>query len=155
MICLLVLVGQLDVGRFAPRPFFISLWTRGMLVKEEASWRCAEEIRLQGVMPSRIAGDLRWSCYYGTFDDGVAEIGRAQAITKYNATDPGSSLHFHHAFAHFMDRRTQAAEFALQTCSPDAGDRGRVVKTVTYPGMFLNPKLLYVIRRDSVGSESP
>ena len=58
MICLLVLVGQLDVGRFAPRPFFISLWTRGMLVKEEASWRCAEEIRLQGVMPSQIAGDL-------------------------------------------------------------------------------------------------
>jgi hypothetical protein len=97
----------------------------------------------------------RWSCYYGAFDDGVAEIGRAQAITKYNATDPGSSLHFHHAFAHFMDRRTKAAEFALQTCSPDAGDRGRVVKTVTYPGMFLNPKLLYVIRRDSVGSESP
>jgi hypothetical protein len=126
-----------------------------MLVKEEAYWRSAEEIRLGGVMPSQIAGDLRWSCYYGAFDDWVAEIGGAQAIAKYNATDPGSSRHFHNAFAHFMDRRTKAAEFVLQTCSPDGGDRGRIVKTVMYPGMFLNSKFLYVFRRDSAVSQSP
>ena len=106
-------------------------------------------------MPSQIAGDLRWSCYYGAFDDWVADIGGAEGIAKYNATDPGSNLHFHNAFAHFMDRRIKAAEFVLQPSSPDVGDRGRIVKTVMYPGMFLNPKFLYVFRRDSAGSRSP
>jgi hypothetical protein len=142
----------------APVITLASLWTRGMLVEEEAYWRSAEEIRLGGVMPSQITSDPRWSQwsrYYGAFDDWVAEIGGAQAIAKYNATDPRSSLHFQTAFDHFMDRRTQAAEFVLQTCSPDGGDRGRIVKTVMYPGMFLKPRFLCVFRRDSAGSQSP
>jgi hypothetical protein len=132
-----------------------SIWTRGTLVEEEAYWRAAEEIRLRGVMPSQVAGNLRWSCYHGAFDDWVAEIGGAEGIAKYNATDPRSSLHFHAAFAAFIDRRTQAAEFVLQPCWPDPGDRGRIVNTVMYPGMFLNPKFLYVFRRDSAESQSP
>jgi hypothetical protein len=126
-----------------------SLWTRGSLVEEEAYWRTAEEIRLRGVMPSQVAGDLRWSCYHGAFDDWVAEIGGIGGIGKYNATDPRSPLHFHRAFAAFMARRTEAAEYVLLPCCRVPGDRRRVVQTVTYPGMFLEPQILYVVERDS------
>ena len=106
-------------------------------------------------MPSQVAGNLRWSCYHGAFDDWVAEIGGVEGIAKYNATDPRSSLHFHAAFRAFIDRHTRAAEFVLQPSRPDPGDRRRMLDTVMYPDMFLNPKLLYVIRRDSAESQSP
>jgi hypothetical protein len=135
-----------------------SLWTRGSLVEEEAYWQAAEEIRLRGVMPSQVAGNLRcvrWIYYHGIFDDWVAEIGGIDRIAKYNATDPRSPLHFHAAFDALMHRRTEAAEYVLQPRCPVPGDRRRIVKTVTYPGMFLKPKVLYVTRRDSAGSQSP
>jgi len=82
-------------------------------------------------------------------------IGGIAGIAKYNAMDPQSPLHFHKAFSAFMDRRTKAAEYVLEPCCPVPGDARRIAKTVTYPGMFLTPKVLYVIRRNSQRSPSP
>lgn len=67
---------------------------------------------------------------------------------RYNATDPRSPLHFHRAFTAFMERRAKNAEYVLEPCCPVPDDGRRVVKTVTYPGMFLRPTVLYVIGRD-------
>jgi hypothetical protein len=132
------------------------LWTRASLLEEEVYWQAAEEIRLRGVPPSQVAGDLRWSGYYGAYDDWVAEIGGVDGIAKYDATDWRSPLHFHAAFNAFMNRRTGAAEYLLQPRPPISGDRSsRIVKTVTYPGMFLKPKVLYVIRREASGPLAP
>jgi len=131
------------------------LWTRSSLVEEEAYWQAAEQIRLRGVMPSQVAVNLRWNGYHGLFDDWVAEIGGINGIAKYNASDPRSPLHFHRAFDAFMDRRTKAAEYMLQPCCPTPGDQRQIVKTVTYPSMFLKRKVLYVMRNDSQGSQSP
>ena len=137
LVCVLLVNGVVDPIRQS-----------GSWSDEEAYWRAAEELRLQGVTPSRIAGDLRWSGYYGAFDDWVAEIGGIGGIAKYNATDPRSPLHFHRAFAAFMDRRTKNAEYVLEPCCPVPDDARRIIKIVTYPGLFLRPKLLYVVRRD-------
>jgi hypothetical protein len=125
-----------------------SMWTRSSLAEEETYWRAAEEIRLQDVMPSRVAGDLRWSCYYGAFDDWVAEVGGIGGVAKYNAMDSHSPLQFNNAFLAFLDRRSKTAEYLLEPCCPAPGDGSRIVKTVAYPGMFFESKVLYVLRRD-------
>ena len=131
------------------------LWTRASLVEEEVYWQAAEEIRLRGVIPNQVAGDLRWSGYYGCFDDWVADIGGINGITKYDVTDSRSPLN-HSTFDAFMNRRTGAAEYLLQPRPTVAGDRsGQIVKTVVYPGMFLKPKALYVIRREASRSQAP
>jgi hypothetical protein len=132
------------------------LWTRASLVEEEVYWQAAEELRLRGVIPSQVAGDLRWSGYYGCYDDWVAEIGGIDGIAKYSATDPRSPLSFHKAFTIFMNRRTEAAEYQLQPRPPVPTDGNcRIVKTVAYPTMFLKPKVLYVVRRDASRSRTP
>ena len=52
-----------------------SCWTRGNLARAEAKWQAAELIHSSGVAARDVGGNQTWSCYYGAFDEWIAEIG--------------------------------------------------------------------------------
>jgi hypothetical protein len=119
--------------------FTSALWTRGALAKAEASWRAAEFAHSKGTPPSEIGGNMTWSCYYGAFDEWIANVGGLNAADQYVG-----SHRMHFAFFNFLNQRFDRAKF-LVTGSPLTG--AELLRRFNYRDSWLRPRGIDLVMR--------
>ena len=122
-----------------------SLWTRGILAYTEASWRAADLARSAGAAPQDVAGNMTWSCYYGAFDEWIADIGGTDVATRYSGSN---RMHF--AFFDFLHKRERRAQYALRPLGRPIPDNSwQFVGTVEYRDAWLRRRNIYVLVRQT------
>jgi Dolichyl-phosphate-mannose-protein mannosyltransferase len=117
-----------------------AMWTRGLLEKAEASWSAGEFVRKTGVQPSQIYGSWVWNCYYGAFNDYLAEIGDRELSMNSFTSD----------FHRWRSERKKQAQFLI-LASPVApvGERWNALTEIPYRSFLLQARRLYVVRREA------
>ena len=121
-----------------------SCWTRGTLAQAEAKWQAAELIHSSGVTARDVGGNQTWSCYYGAFDEWIAEIGGSNASDRYIG-----SHRMHFAFFDFLNQRFSHASFILSpSVSQQAGKKSSVIATVPYRDEFLRARQIEIVKNN-------
>src|SRR5262249_31208064 len=116
-----------------------SMWTRGILEREEAYWAGAEALRRSGVAPRRIYGKWTWITYHG-FQDYLAEINYRTVVDTADY------------FGRWLPERRQSAEFVLA----DGPIQGRhktweTVREIPYRNGLLEEQRVFVFKRKPAG----
>lgn len=111
-----------------------ALWVRGRLARAEARWTGAEAARAAGADPKQIAGSQAWEwrCYYGAFDDYLAQLGAKKPET----------------FDDFFDwwgAQCQAAVYVV--ADEPAGDDAETVLDVPYRDELWRERHIIVSKR--------
>jgi hypothetical protein len=120
-----------------------SLWARGTLARAEASWQAAEMARSVGAAPQEVGGDMHWSCYYGAFDEWMAEVGGLDSTDRYIG-----SHRMHFAFFDFLNRRFDHAKYLVTSSPPNAADpNAQILQRVEYRDSWLRPRSIYLVMR--------
>jgi hypothetical protein len=126
-----------------PALLLSSLWTRGNLAEAEANWSAAELAHSKGAAPQDIRGDVTWSCYYGAFDEWVAQVGDPWANGHYLGSN-----RMHAEFFKFLDQRFARASYVLSTSAPSRSDiNWRLHATVQYKNRWLQNRYVYLLER--------
>jgi hypothetical protein len=116
-----------------------ALWARGTLARAEASWRAAEIARSAGAAPQDVGGDMHWSCYYGAFDEWMAEVGGLDSSDRYIG-----SHRMHFAFFDFLNRRFDHAKYLV---TPSPLNSAQLLTKVEYRDSWLRPRSIYLVMR--------
>jgi hypothetical protein len=135
---------QVATGGLCLSVFLISsFWARGTLAKAEASWQAAEIARSTGSAPKDIGGDMHWSCYYGAFDEWIAQVAGPNATDRYIG-----SQRMHFAFFDFLNQRFDRAEY-LVTSSPSkvANPHSEILRRIEYRNGWLRRRTIYLVKR--------
>lgn len=123
-----------------------SCWTRGTLAQAEAKWQAAELIHSSGVTARDVGGNQTWSCYYGAFDEWIAEIGGSNASDRYIG-----SHRMHFAFFDFLNQRSDRAKYLVTPSPPDVTDpNAEILRQVEYRDIWLRPRSIYLVRRSGL-----
>lgn len=123
-----------------------SCWTRGNLAQAQASWQAAEQVHSAGVAPRDIGGNRTWSCYYGAFDEWIAEIGGLNASDRYIG-----SHRMHFAFFDFLDQRFDHAKYLVTlSTSNSLPENTQLLKTVAFRDRWLRLRTVDVLVRPSL-----
>jgi len=118
-------------------------WTRGKLAEAQASWEGAEFVHSIGVAPRDIGGNQTWSCYYGAFDEWIAEVGGLNASDRYIG-----SHRMHFTFFDFLSRRFDRSKYLITSSPPDAADPNlQLLRRVEYRDNCLRPQSIYLMIR--------
>jgi len=117
-----------------------AMWVRGLLEAEEAQWLGGEHLRTQGISPQRIHGSRTWDCYYGAFNEYLAEVG---TVDPHVLVDD--------FFSRFIPGRIHQADYLVTqlTYSPD-GERWSIVEDIPYRSMLFHERHVYVAKRQGV-----
>ena len=122
-----------------------SLWARGTLARAEASWQAAEIARSAGAAPQDVGGDLHWSCYYGAFDEWIAQVGGPSAIDRYIG-----SQRMHFAFFDFVNRRFEHAKYLVTSSPPNPSDpNAQILRRIEYRDAWLHRQSIYLVMRST------
>jgi Dolichyl-phosphate-mannose-protein mannosyltransferase len=116
-----------------------AVWTRGLLVKEEAEWMAAESVRAAGIEPKHIFGNWVWNMYHGATDDYMAEIGDSTPL----ASNDDLWLRF------LPQRREQAQFLTVASVHPPSNEKWELIKEVPYRDSLFRLKHIYVVKRET------
>jgi len=119
-----------------------AVWTRGLMVKEEAEWTAAESIRAAGIEPKYIFGYWVWNMYHGAADDYMAEIGDS----ALQASTDDFWLRF------LPQRREQAQFLTVASVPPPSNEKWELIKEVPYTDSLFRLKHIYVVKRGTHAS---
>ena len=120
-----------------------SLWSRGNLEQAQANWHAAELARSAGASPQDIRGDVTWSCYYGAFDEWIAQLGGSDAVDQYVGSN-----RMHAAFFEFLNKRYAQAAYVLSTSAPSDSDSSwQLHARVDYRDRLLERRSVYLLQR--------
>ena len=120
-----------------------TLWTRGNLERAEANWRAAELAHAAGAALQDIGGDMTWSCYYGTFDEWIAQVVGSSAVDQYVGSN-----RMHAAFFEFLKKQYARASYVLSTSAPNESDREWQLRAkVPYRDRLLERRGVYLLER--------
>jgi Dolichyl-phosphate-mannose-protein mannosyltransferase len=117
-----------------------AMWTRGLLEKAEASWSAGEFVRKSGVQSNQVYGSWVWNCYYGAFNDYLAEIDDRELDRNSFTSD---------FFLWRLERKKQAQFLILDSPIAPADERWNVVTEIPYRSFLLQARRLYAVRRET------
>ena len=83
---------------------------------------------------------MTWSCYYGAFDEWIAQIGGPQGVPVYQGGD-----RLHPGFDSYLAQQDERAHYVISTTQPEP--ESQVLAVLQYRDRWLRSHPVYVSKK--------